>query len=203
MTIPERAEIIINYTKGKDVLDLGCIDTFSEKSKEDRWLHAILLKNSKSLLGVDIEKKEVNKLKKEGYDMICADVENMDLKKRFDVVVAGELIEHLDNPGLFLDNVDRHLKDDGTFILTTPSPYYLINLIKVFKTKLTFNQSKFHVALYTPATLTCLLSRHGFKTESIHFAELPIKKQYKPLKLLIKKLFPYLQLYIIIIAKKQ
>jgi len=41
--------------------------------------------------------------------------------KSFDVVVSVEGIEHLENPHLFLREVNRVLKDDGRLILTTPN----------------------------------------------------------------------------------
>jgi hypothetical protein len=36
----------------------------------------------------------------------------MDLKKKFDIIIAGQLVPSLSNPGLFLDNVYKHLNDD-------------------------------------------------------------------------------------------
>jgi SAM-dependent methyltransferase len=41
--------------------------------------------------------------------------------KSFDVVVSVEGIEHLENPHLFLREVNRVLKNDGWLILTTPN----------------------------------------------------------------------------------
>lgn len=41
--------------------------------------------------------------------------------KRFDLVVSVEGIEHLENPHLFLREVNRILKADGWLILTTPN----------------------------------------------------------------------------------
>ncbi len=82
-----------------------------------------IVKNSRTCLGIDIEEKEIIKMKKEGYNVICANVETMQLNLKFDVIIAGELIEHLHNPGLFLNTLYEHLRDEGKLILTTPNPF--------------------------------------------------------------------------------
>ena len=43
------------------------------------------------------------------------------LGRKFDVIVTGEILEHLPNQGLFLENAERHLKKKGVQILTTPN----------------------------------------------------------------------------------
>ena len=109
-----RIKAIVPYVIGKKVLDLGCVQHSLEKATRDDWLHGILSQYAGCILGVDILEKEVEKIKKMGYNVVCADVEKMDLpEKDFDVIVAGELIEHLANPGLFLENCRKHLKDGG------------------------------------------------------------------------------------------
>ena len=42
-------------------------------------------------------------------------------KKTFDIVVAMEVIEHLEDIEIALKNINYALKDDGVIILTTPS----------------------------------------------------------------------------------
>ena len=51
------------------------------------------------------------------------------LKRKFDNIIAGGVIEHLDNPTNFLNECYRLLKDDGRLILDTPniSRFHFIN----------------------------------------------------------------------------
>jgi 2-polyprenyl-3-methyl-5-hydroxy-6-metoxy-1,4-benzoquinol methylase len=99
-----REEIVERLVKGKNVLDLGnAWGDFSEFIKE----------HAKSYTSVDIEpgadyKHDLNK--------------PLDLKKKFDVIIAGELIEHVLNTGVFLDTIKKQLKPKGTFFLSTPNP---------------------------------------------------------------------------------
>src|SRR3989344_9438654 len=42
-------------------------------------------------------------------------------KKKFDVIILSQVIEHLTNPKIFLENIYQYLKDDGIFYLATPN----------------------------------------------------------------------------------
>jgi len=54
-------------------------------------------------------------------------------EKYFDVVIYGEVIEHLiENPIFSLYNIHRILKDDGVLIVSTPNVYRYQNVIKFF-----------------------------------------------------------------------
>jgi SAM-dependent methyltransferase len=153
------------------VLDCGCV---SHKVSDDEewwsylWLHEQICKVARECLGVDYEKAEVEKLKKKGYNVKVANVETMDLGRTFDVVVAGELIEHLANPGLFLERANKHLKKDGMLILTTPnvfSPSFIIR--RIFNRDLHVNEE--HVAYYDVQTLNQLLTRYNFELEDVYW----------------------------------
>lgn len=56
--------------------------------------------------------------------------DELDTPKQYDLVVAQEIVEHLENPWLFFRKVRYVLKDDGSFILTTPNTHSLISRIK-------------------------------------------------------------------------
>src|SRR5204862_5621770 len=83
-----------------------------------------MVERNKDTLGIDIDAEGVEVLKGLGYQAAVGNVETMDLGKQFDTIVAGELIEHLENPGLFLRNMRRHMKTNGTLIISTPNPFY-------------------------------------------------------------------------------
>lgn len=165
----DRVEFIENLVEGKDVLDLGCVQHKAEKAKSADWLHGRISAKA-NVLGVDIEQKEVEKLRKKGYNMVCANVETMRLNKKFDVVVAGEIIEHVSNPGLLLDTVKKHLKKGGILVLTTPNAegyFWKRSLGRIKRGKM----NKQHVAWYDEFVLRHLLERHGFKIKELHFCK--------------------------------
>lgn len=170
--IGDRFEIIEKYIRDKDVLDLGCVDhDFELRGKEHKWLHDFIIENSKMTLGVDFEEKDLIKMKEEGYKVICANVETMELNQKFDVIIAGELIEHLYNAGLFLNSVHKHLRSGGKFILTTPNPFNFRLFIRLLITK-NIKVRDDHTCWYCPRTLSHLLVQHNFKIEKIYWINL-------------------------------
>jgi len=160
--IRDRLTIIKKYCKDRVVLDIGSVED-PELIRESYpwWLHKQIKSVASEIVGVDIYQKGVEKLREKGYNIIVGDAVAIDLGRKFDVIVAGEFIEHISNHGLFLDNMRKHLKDDGILILTTPNlfalRYQLRNLItgKVMP-------EKEHVCWFEYFTLKELCERHGF-----------------------------------------
>ena len=111
----DRLHIIRRCVTGRTVLDCGAADhyCFGHKLSRGVWLHAGVRAVAKSVVGVDILRDAVEQLNAAGYDFRVADVERMDLSERFDVVLTGDLIEHLANPGAFLQCAKRHLNRRG------------------------------------------------------------------------------------------
>src|SRR5215469_7747818 len=129
-TSKERIEnFIAALVSGKKVLDVGCVDHYAKRETQPTWLHRHLRDSASSIVGLDILEDEVRQLAGKGYRVVCADALTVDLADRFDVIVAGELIEHVDNPGGLIANLARHLKPDGMLVITTPNPFYVLHFI--------------------------------------------------------------------------
>ena len=123
--IIDKNQLIEDLCREKKVLDLGCIDHSSKTAIElgENWLHKKIKNIARELVGVDILENDALKLNKLGYNIICADVESFNLNETFDVIVAGDLIEHLSNIGLFFESVSYHMNQDTIFVITTPNPF--------------------------------------------------------------------------------
>ena len=115
--------------KDKSVLDVGCVAHSASEEASEFWVHGHLVRHAKSVLGIDILPEDVEELQRHGYNMVCADAMSDDLGQKFDVIVAGEVIEHVVNPGQLLTNMRRHLKEDGVLVLTTPHAFDVWNLL--------------------------------------------------------------------------
>lgn len=156
--VKHKFDIMLKYLGDKEILDLGCVDHIAIKENNKAWVHKFLIKHAKSVIGVDFEEAEVQTLNKMGYNIVHADVETMDLNRQFDVIVAGELIEHVNNQGIFLNNVRKHLKPKGYFILTTPNCFSFRNILRSFLFGKTLINPQ-HTLWHCSTTLTQLLER--------------------------------------------
>lgn len=100
---------------GKKVLDIGCYDGSI----------SVLYKNEgrNDVEGVDISEHAVELAKQKGIKAQVADLENgLPFPDAFfDVVVAGEVIEHVLNIDFLLDEIKRVLKPRGFIVITTPN----------------------------------------------------------------------------------
>ena len=168
-TIADRFDVIGKHVATGAVLDLGCVDSRpARESSAHRVEHKpnLLLRRifdlNKDTLGIDIDAEGVEVLRGMGYQVQCANVETMDLGQQFDTIVAGEIIEHLENPGLFLRNMRRHIKPEGILIISTPNPFYQGQTWKIWRYGRPMVHED-HTNWQDPSTLRQLLTRTGFE----------------------------------------
>jgi SAM-dependent methyltransferase len=121
-----------------------------------------------SVSGIDISEANATILRANGFAKIYVQsAETFELSDRFDTIVAGELIEHLANPGLFLRQAHAHLKPGGRLVLTTPNAFSLLFIsYALFKYPKTCENLQ-HTCWFCPQTMKELVERSGFKIE--HF----------------------------------
>lgn len=176
--ISDRWDVIEGYISNKSILDLGCVDHEASNEKGKHWLHRKIHEKASKTLGVDYLPQEVEKLKKMGYEVVQGNVENLDLGKQFDAVVAGNIIEHLSNPGLFLDSVHKHLKDTGHFLITTDNCYGLRSLKGIFLNDF-IRPNNEHTMTFEEEVFRQMLKRHGFQVVEFYYYNGPYPKPFK------------------------
>jgi ubiquinone/menaquinone biosynthesis C-methylase UbiE len=165
-----RKDEIIRLSTDKKVLHLGFIQhshLWEIKIKQDDWLHSKLHDVASKLVGVDYLTDEVNEIKEQYcYDVYSADVMYLDdliLSEKFDVIICGELIEHIENPGLMLDGIKRFMHEKSILIITTPNPWrklWIHNMSSGIMEDKWLNKE--HVSWYSFQTLKQLLQRKGY-----------------------------------------
>lgn len=97
------------------VLDIGC--------GTGAWLERLANIGFLHLHGIDLD---INQFKsnKATYSQANLDLDELGLEdKKFGLITAIEIIEHLENPGRLFYHVARCLEPNGYFLLTTPNIY--------------------------------------------------------------------------------
>ena len=117
----EKFSSIVKFCEGKNVLDVGCIGQ-DHSFETDGWLHGKLKVSAKLLIGADINKAAMVNLNAQGYSIFFPEeLEGKD--EKFDIIVMGDVIEHVKDPGSFLEYYAQFLKEDGQMIICTPNVF--------------------------------------------------------------------------------
>ena len=158
----ERAGLIASLVGGPgvDVLDLGC--------RTGALTQHYAAGNT--VIGVDVDRCALEQAARRlGIVTAWADVEE-ELPfddDTFDVVVAGELLEHLADPAATVSHALRVLRPGGRLVGSVPNAFRLKSRIR-FAAGRHPETDATHLQLFTPEALASLLS--GFERVEIRFA---------------------------------
>lgn len=187
----------VKWTKNKRVLDLGCVDHSEENWMSRYWLHKAICMSSSHTIGLDYYGKGVSELQKLGFNVIEGDAQDFSFDEKFDVVTAGDLIEHLPNLDGFFKSIFNVLDDQGLLLLTTPNPWCWKYLAYHLAYKKLDKVNGEHVSWFCLQTISNLSRRYGFEVveheySSRRFYEkvipLPAHLKHTTLNLVLKKL---------------
>jgi SAM-dependent methyltransferase len=163
----ERIEAILRAARGPAVLDVGCaggLRTDVPLVRSAEWVHGHLQARFDEVYGIDFSQSKVDYLRRHGYPRVTVgDAQSFDLGRRFDTVVAGELIEHLENPAGFLRTARRHLRPGGRIVLTTPYAAGPANVLYAWLKYPRTCSNPEHTMWFCPSTMRVLAERCGLQ----------------------------------------
>jgi SAM-dependent methyltransferase len=166
-----RHDVIVELARGCRVIHLGFVDELlEEKVAGGVWLHDRLAEAATSLVGLDLSERGVEWAKEHGHEAHVVDAQDADAVAALglepaDLLVAGEIIEHLDAPGPFLRAVRQLARPEGRIVLTTPNAYRLLNFLAPLSGSELVHPD--HTAWHSPRTLRTLLERSGWEVEEV------------------------------------
>lgn len=130
-------DLILELCSGKKVLHIGATDSpyHKDRGRKNSLLHQRLQMVCKNLVGIDIDKAAIAYLKRNFginnifYGDVCKNIYELDLSKhKFDYIVFADVIEHLENPGIALENLKNLMSGGTKLIVTTPNVFSYQNL---------------------------------------------------------------------------
>lgn len=164
-----RDEFLEKVVQGKKVLHLGCVGSTLSSFEEridfaTQSLH-YKLSNVANVIGIDYSEDIIAEYKKLGiFDNIkvgnVEKLEKLNITDKFDFIIAGDIIEHLSNPGLMLEGIKKFCKDNTEIIITTPHAFGLANFLRFTLGK--YKDGPDHVITFNVDNIQNLLKRHGY-----------------------------------------
>lgn len=142
------------YIKDKDVIEIGCGTGFgaynlSQFARE----YMALDKDTYSI----VENRRI--FKRKNLKFVARDLYNFSPKKKYDVVISLQVIEHFEDVHEYLRKLISLLKDKGILVISTPNGRIQ-----------SYNENPYHYKEYTDRELSSLLSPffHSIKLYGLH-----------------------------------
>jgi SAM-dependent methyltransferase len=193
-----RNDILVEACTGKNVLHIGCCDhvpLIARKWQQREWLHGQLTTIAGSVLGVDIDADAVSQTRRiTGHDNIVAGDITSDhvidaiAERYFDIVLFGEVVEHIGDPvrflKTFLRTYERNVRD---VIITVPNAFRAGNVKSIFANREVINSD--HRLFFTPYTICKVACDAGVAPSCIQMASF---SRQGPVKKLITSRWPLL-----------
>lgn len=175
--IPERNDLLMSLMSNKKVLHFGCCDhegLIESKFKTGSHLQVNISKVAESCVGIDIDKKALNRMKKLGitncyyYDLF--ETNNNDLENQvYDYVLLGELLEHITNPVMFLSLISQKFKNAKKIVITVPNAFNSKNINNIKRGIEEINTD--HKYWFTPYTISKVITEAGFNMNCLYFVD--------------------------------
>jgi SAM-dependent methyltransferase len=177
----QRVDHVTGLCVNRDVLHLGCTNWpyAAESDANGHLLHRTISAVASRCVGFDSDAAGISALEALGFtDLVVGDVERLDELKdigQFDVVLAGEIIEHLGNPERFLTAAAAVLRPGGVLVVTTVNAYCAFRFVMYALRGKGGEQEPVHpdhVAYYSRSTLTLALNRTGWNVRDFRYYDM-------------------------------
>jgi len=148
--VPERIPLFqAAIGRGKRVLDLGC--------RSGALTRHFLLGNE--VVGVDVDRAALRTAEQFGIEPVAANIEDPlpFPDASFDVVVAGELFEHLRFPDAVVAEIRRVLRPDGVIVGSVPNAFRLQGRLRFLRGRAPEDDPT-HLRMFSPAAVRVLLA---------------------------------------------
>ncbi|WP_432410165.1 class I SAM-dependent methyltransferase [Rasiella sp. SM2506] len=109
-------KLLAKYPKDATILDIGCSSgILLDELKQDGFA-------VENLYGVDISSIAIENCKKNGIpNAYVMDAQHIELRQKFDIVIASDCLEHIEDDKSALKNWNNLLTNQGTIMIFVPA----------------------------------------------------------------------------------
>jgi 2-polyprenyl-3-methyl-5-hydroxy-6-metoxy-1,4-benzoquinol methylase len=174
--IADRGGFIVERSMGRKVLDVGCVAHDVQRMSSPNWLHARVANAAQECIGLDVLAEGIEQMQKLGYRAIAHDASDgpgplLELGP-FDVIVGGELIEHVASVDMLFRLAREILSPDGEMIVTSPNPW-APHRVRAGQLGIIWENCD-HILFAFPSGMAELAERHGLYLAEAMTVEPPL-----------------------------
>jgi len=107
-----KVKLILDLVEGARVLDVGCGSGRLSKTLLDRGY---------SVVATDTDWKAVEIAKKKGIAAFLSDITYSKIDEKFDCIILGDVLEHIENDNSVMKKIHNMLKTNGCIVVNVPS----------------------------------------------------------------------------------
>ena len=184
-----QAKLVKLTGKNKKVLEFGCANGRMSKH---------LKENGCKIIGVEIDRQDAEAARAFCEEVIVGDIEDSSIlqkiKTKFDVIIFGDVLEHLKKPERILSAVSDFLNEGGYVLVSLPNIAYF-----TVRKDLLFGRFKYddkggiidteHIRFFTLATAKKMFFNCGYDVAHFDVLSVPRFKRFRFLYDLLK-VFP-------------
>jgi 2-polyprenyl-3-methyl-5-hydroxy-6-metoxy-1,4-benzoquinol methylase len=162
------AKLLAAVGTGKRVLDVGCSSGYLARPLSER---------GNTIVGIELDPEAAREAEQFCEHVLVGNVETMELPLEpgsFDVVLCGDVVEHLRDPVAALARLRVFLKPGGRVVLSTPNIANWAIRLSLLGGRWRYTErgilDRTHTHLFTRTTLAEALQRAGYEQVRIDFS---------------------------------
>jgi 2-polyprenyl-3-methyl-5-hydroxy-6-metoxy-1,4-benzoquinol methylase len=162
------AKLLAAVGTGERVLDVGCSSGYLARPLSER---------GNTIVGIELDPEAARTAEQFCERVLVGDVETMELSlesSSFDIVLCGDVVEHLRDPVAALARLRVFLKPGGRVVLSTPNVANWAIRLSLLGGRWRYTErgilDRTHTHLFTRATLAEALQRSGYERVQIDFS---------------------------------
>ena len=164
-----RTEILDKIPSGTNrLLEIGCGEGVMARAAKEQYGIA-------EVVGIEYNEQSANIASKRLDKAMCGNIETMDLpfaENYFDVIICGDVLEHLIDPWATLKKLSAYLRVGGVVIISIPNIAYWDVIRSIMRDGFEYQDlgimDRTHLRFFTRSTIISLIHSAGLKVVNEH-----------------------------------
>lgn len=147
------------------------------------YLTKILKERGNQVVGIELDQNAAEVARQYCESMIIGDAEEIDLDRylspgSIDVIILGDVLEHLKWPGAMLESIKKYLKPNGYLVVSLPNICHADILLNLFNQDFRYTSTglldETHLRFFGKKNVYSLFAAYGYAIEELRRIEIPV-----------------------------